>query len=62
MTRREAHLLVKKTCGIRWVASCPFCDEKSVVLERGYTWGDRTRAKAEVAAHIIEKHSDRTPC
>lgn len=62
MTRREAHRLVKTACGLRWVAACPFCNKKMVVLEKHEsTWGARTKAKAEVAAHIIEKHSERKP-
>lgn len=61
MTRKEAHRLVKTACGLRWVACCPFCNKKMIVLERPHNWGERTKAKAEVAAHIIECHPEINP-
>lgn len=59
MSRREAHRLVKyKKLPRGAVASCPFCKHGYATLLKPYNWGDVEKAKAKVAAHIIEAHPD----
>lgn len=67
ISRKEATRLVKTFNGAAaWVAACPFCKDCAVTFRKSKfvastTWGDRTKAKATVAAHIIERHPEATP-
>lgn len=59
LTLRQAHKAVRyKKLPLGAVASCPCCRESYATLRKPYNWGDVEKAKALVAAHIIEAHPE----
>jgi hypothetical protein len=62
VTRTEAHRKVKTFNGpVAWVATCPYCKGCMVKLPKAErpTWGDRTKAVAKIADHILTTHTRR---